>query len=391
VARRDGRGVCHHVLLRGIERRAIFRDDVDRRDFVSRLRRQLDEGQGRCLAWALMTNHVHLVLRTGVRPLSDVMRRLNGGYARTFNLRHRRYGYLFQGRFRSILVEDDAYLRVLVRYVHLNPLRARMVDSLEALARYPWSGYAELMDHGGSGLLAKDELLALFGRTPEEARRALASWMEAGQSGTQDDACLPEPAAGSSAWGLEDAARDAPPRWEPSGIPEPTVPEIRARQLRRAGWTLDALIGWVCAHLGADPSSVRAGRRTLPESRARAVIGALATRELRLPLARVARATGVTSGPLCRAVERGARIALERELQLDELGPPGEARKATGQLRPLFTLHRLFTLFTARSASGRGARGAAGARRRARSRPPIRRAPRARGPASGSGGTDAPW
>ena len=329
------------MLLRGIERRAIFHDDVDRRDFVARTRRQLDEGQGHCLAWVLMTNHVHLVLRTGVRPLSNMMRRLNGGYARTFNLRHGRCGYLFQDRFRSILVQDDAYLRVLVRYVHLNPLRARMVDSLEALARYPWGGHAELMGDGGSGLLAKDELWALFGQTPEEARRALASWMDAGQLGTRDDAYLPEPATGSGASGLEGTPRDVPPRWEPSGIREPSVPEIRARRLSTAGWTLDALIGWVCARLGADPPSVRAGRRTLRESRARAVIGALATRDLGLPLDRVARATGVTSGPLCRAIERGARIAIEGELELDELGPPGEARKATGQLRPRFSSSRI--------------------------------------------------
>ena len=90
VTRRDGIGVCHHVLVRGIERRAIFHDDVDRRDFVFRLRQQLTEGCGSCLAWVLMSNHVHLVLRTGVRPLSSAMRRLNGGYARAFNVRHGR-------------------------------------------------------------------------------------------------------------------------------------------------------------------------------------------------------------------------------------------------------------------------------------------------------------
>jgi putative transposase len=242
VARLDGGGICHHVLLRGIERRAIFHDDLDRNGFVARLRDQLAEGQGRCLAWVLMTNHVHLVLRTGVRPLSSVMRRLNGGYARAFNRRHGRCGYLFQDRFRSFLVQDDAYLRVLIRYVHLNPLRARMVESFAALERYPWGGYAELLSHVQSGLLAKDELLSLFGTTHEEARHSLASWMRAGHS-DGNDGYLPDEASESMSLAPSNRANVTPVRWEPSGVPEPTVPEIRARQLTAAGWTLDVLIG----------------------------------------------------------------------------------------------------------------------------------------------------
>jgi len=323
VARLDGTGVLHHVVVRGIERRAIFHDDFDRSEFVSRVAKQLIEGGGSCLAWSLMTNHVHLVLRTGIRPLSNMMRRLNGGYARAFNLRHERCGYLFQDRFRSYLVEDDAYLRVLIRYVHLNPLRAQMVDSLEALGRYPWSGYAELMGDAGTRLLAKHEVLAHFGSTPGEARRALAAWMRTAASSTSDEDQVALESSRSTA-GTED---DGPAlndriRWEPSGVLEPTVSELRANRLREAGWTLDVLIDWACRRLDADPVAVRAGRRTLRESRARAVVAILATRDLRLQLERVARATGVTSAGAFRASERGARYAADCGIQLDESGPP---------------------------------------------------------------------
>ncbi len=110
VARRDAPGAIHHVLLRGIEGRRIFLDDDDRGDFLDRLARQIAEGRGSCFAWTLMPSHVHLLLRTGERPLSEVMRRLNTGYARAFNLRHRRSGCLFQDRFCSILVEDEAFI-----------------------------------------------------------------------------------------------------------------------------------------------------------------------------------------------------------------------------------------------------------------------------------------
>ena len=102
-ARLDAPGALHHILVRGIERRKIFRDDSDRDDFLKRLGGILRESQTPCFAWALMPNHFHLLLRTGLTPLSNVMRRLLTGYAVTFNLRHRRSGHLFQNRYKSIV------------------------------------------------------------------------------------------------------------------------------------------------------------------------------------------------------------------------------------------------------------------------------------------------
>jgi REP element-mobilizing transposase RayT len=139
----------------------VFRDDCDREDFVARLERVATEGGATCLAFALIPNHVHLVLRTGARPLAELMSRLNTGYARRFNRRYRRSGHLFQNRYGSLLVGDDAYLRVLIRYVHLNPLRAGLVVSLASLARYPWSGHAALMG-AGKPFQAVDEVLHWF-------------------------------------------------------------------------------------------------------------------------------------------------------------------------------------------------------------------------------------
>ena len=122
---------------------------------------------------------MHLVLRTGARPLSELMRRLNTGYARSFNLRHGRSGYVFQDRFRSILVGDDAYLQVLIRYVYRNPLEAGLVESLDALASYPWCGHAALLGRGPRRFEAVEEVRARFGgRRREEARaRAVVGWL----------------------------------------------------------------------------------------------------------------------------------------------------------------------------------------------------------------------
>ena len=114
--------LLQHVIVRGIEKRDIFTCDDDRLDFVRRFSRLLEETGTECLAWALLSNHFHLLLRTTDIPLSKFMRRLLTGYAVTFNLRHDRTGHLFQNRYKSIVCEEEQYLLELVRYIHLNPL-----------------------------------------------------------------------------------------------------------------------------------------------------------------------------------------------------------------------------------------------------------------------------
>jgi REP element-mobilizing transposase RayT len=96
-------------------------------------------------AWALMPNHFHILARTGGQPLSASMRRLLTGYVVNFNRRHRRVGHLFQNRYKSIVCEEDPYLLELTRYIHLNPLRAGLVDDMAALNRCPWAGHSALM------------------------------------------------------------------------------------------------------------------------------------------------------------------------------------------------------------------------------------------------------
>ncbi|MBW1796645.1 MAG: transposase, partial [Deltaproteobacteria bacterium] len=144
-ARLDAPGVLQHVMARGIECREIFKDDQDRKSFLERLAIILEETQTQCYAWALIPNHFHLLFRTGQAPLSKVMRRLMTGYAVTFNIRHRRSGHLFQNRYKSVVCEEDSYLLELTRYIHLNPLRARLVEDLKSLDKYPWSGHSVLI------------------------------------------------------------------------------------------------------------------------------------------------------------------------------------------------------------------------------------------------------
>ena len=114
-------------------------------------------------AWALMPNHAHLLIRTGVEPLSRVMRRILTGYAVSFNRRHKRTGHLFQNRFKSILVEEEPYFLQLIRYIHLNPLRSSLVASLDELDAYPWSGHPVLLGRRECAFQECRYVLARFG------------------------------------------------------------------------------------------------------------------------------------------------------------------------------------------------------------------------------------
>ncbi len=145
LARLDISGLLQHVIVRGIERRDIFNDDHDRQLFVDRFVLLLSETGVRCYAWSLLSNHFHLLLMPTSTPLSYFMRRLLTGYAVSFNRRNERSGHLFQNRYKSIVCEEEPYLLELVRYIHLNPLRAGLVATLAELDLYPWSGHATLM------------------------------------------------------------------------------------------------------------------------------------------------------------------------------------------------------------------------------------------------------
>ena len=123
-ARLDVPGTLHHAMVRGIEGSDIFRDDEDREAFIERIRYLAKETGTRILAWALMDNHIHLLIVSGPDGLSAFMRRLLTGYVIGFNRRHRRFGHLFQNRYKSVICDLDPYLLELVRYIHLNPFRA---------------------------------------------------------------------------------------------------------------------------------------------------------------------------------------------------------------------------------------------------------------------------
>jgi putative transposase len=180
IARLDSPGLLHHVMIRGIERRKIFNDDKDREYFIDRLSTLLPETKTQCYAWSFLSNHAHFLLRSGPRGIAGLMSRLLTGYAVSYNRRHKRHGQLFQNRYKSIICQEDAYLQELVRYIHLNPLRAKIVADMKELDGYPSCGHSALMGRRRRGWQEVEYVLGYFGKRIGEARKKYRSYVEQG-------------------------------------------------------------------------------------------------------------------------------------------------------------------------------------------------------------------
>ena len=200
LARLDAPGVLHHVIIRGIERRNIFEDNKDRDNLWTRLGKLLPATKTSCYAWAMLSNHAHFLLRTGTTGLSIVMKRLLTGYVVSFNRRHLRpcqsslTGQAWspfslrgvgstsrrQNRFKSIVCQEEVYLRELVRYIHLNPLRAGIVSDLNRLKTYKYGGHAVLMGKRACEWMDTKYVLSYFGKTVSKARGQYNSYVKEG-------------------------------------------------------------------------------------------------------------------------------------------------------------------------------------------------------------------
>lgn len=171
-------GALYHVTARGNAFQAIYTDDHDRARFLDLLAREIAQQHWRCYAYCLMDNHYHLLLETPEPNLSQGMRRLNAVYTQGFNRRYGRVGHVLQGRYKSLLVDKDAYLLELCRYIVLNPVRAKCVARPEA---WPWSSYlATAGKRPAPHWLLVTDVLGLFDREARSAQRAYREFVQRG-------------------------------------------------------------------------------------------------------------------------------------------------------------------------------------------------------------------
>lgn len=183
--RRRADSDIYHVVARGVGRQIIFEDDADRRRFLSLLKERLAGTEGALLAWCLMDNHFHLLLRMPLEELSKTMRSLQTAYALFFNRRHDRVGHLFQDRFKSEPVDDEAYLLTVVRYIHRNPVKAGFSET----CRFRWSSYNAYLGLPDESASTDCEfVLSLFGTVENFVRFHLEE--DQGENGSAERRCL---------------------------------------------------------------------------------------------------------------------------------------------------------------------------------------------------------
>ncbi len=316
-ARLDAPGTLHHVILRGLERGAIVKDDADRAAFVARLGAVAQATGTALYAWALLPNHAHLLLRSGPTGLPRFMRRFLTGYAITFNHRHYRVGHLFQNRYKSIVCEADAYFVELVRYIHLNPLRAKLVGDLRALDRYPWSGHATIVGRIPRAWQDHRTVLAWFGRTQGKAVRAYRAYVRAGiPLGRRPELVGGGLVRSAGGWAEVRALRRqkdpmaGDPRILGSGdFVEGLLREAEARQvaaLRRAPSrpAVEAAIRQTCQRAGVSLEELQRGGRRGRLSAVRGTLAHTLVVTLGLSLAEAARHLGVSTAAIAKILRK---------------------------------------------------------------------------------------
>jgi REP element-mobilizing transposase RayT len=331
-ARLDAAGVVHHIMIKGIERRKIFRSDRDRDDFLDRLSELLPKTGTPCYAWVFLPNHAHFLLRTGKTPLATLMRRLLTGYAVSFNRRHRRHGHLFQNRYRSILCQEDVYLRELVRYIHLNPIRAGIVHNLSELNEYAYSGHRALIGREKCTWQDVDYVLSYFGDTRERARKEYSSYLEAGlDQGRKEELTGGGLIRSLGGWaevkkrGLRDQEHiksDERILGESDFVAEILLQAHekfeRKYELKRLGYDLDRVAGRVAEIYGIGVDDIFLRGKQQKKVKARSLFCFWAVHELGISLTELARRLGVSVPGVGYSVERGERIASENNYQLIE-------------------------------------------------------------------------
>lgn len=330
LARLDAPGVIHHVLIRGIERRKIFRDNKDRDDMIDRLADLLPATNTGCYAWAFLSNHAHFLFRSGDAGLPTLMRRLLTGYAGNFNRRHKRHGQLFQNRYKSIICQEDIYLKELVRYIHLNPLRAKLVSNMAGLNRYKYCGHSVLMGRRQCAWQDDEYVLCCFGKRVSEGRDNYYSYVKEGV----DQGRRPELVGGGLIRSLGGWAEAKKVRLKGQDrvkgderilgdgdfvmniLSEANERIDRRYELKSLGYDIDRLEQRVLEIYRIETQDLYSKSRQKIRAEARSVFCYWAVRELGVEGAKLAKRLTMSQAGVVYAVRRGESIVKEKGIEM---------------------------------------------------------------------------
>ncbi|EFK06307.1 conserved hypothetical protein [delta proteobacterium NaphS2] len=330
IARIDTPGLLHHVMIRGIERRKIFKDDMDREDFIERLSILLPETRTQCYAWSFLSNHAHFLLRSGPGGIAFLMRRLLTGYAVSYNRRHKRHGQLFQNRYKSVICQEDGYLLELVRYIHLNPLRAKVVADMEELNRYAYCGHSVLLGKKKRLWQDVEYVLGFFGKRVGDARERYGLHVKEGI----DLGKRPELTGGGlirslGGWdevkklrlnGRDRIKSDQRILGESDFVSEVLSESekdfSRKYRLKRLGYDFEKVVNRVSELFRLDKEYITGRGRQKDRVRARDLLCYWSVVELGMSMVDLARKFDITPAAVSYAVQRGEKLAKEMDYQL---------------------------------------------------------------------------
>jgi putative transposase len=328
-ARVDAAGALQHIIIRGIERRKIYRDDGDRNNFLGRLGSILLDTRTQCYAWALIPNHAHLLLRTGLVPIATVMRRLLTGYAVSFNLKYRRHGQLFQNRYKSILCQENPYLKELVRYIHLNPLRAGLIADFKSLDKYAYCGHSAVMGKTKRPWQKVDYVLRLFDINVKKGRKQYRRFVEKGIA----DGRKPHLVGGGlirsmGGWYAVKALRKAGVRMKADQrilgdgdfveavLKESNEQLTRKYSLEAQGYNLKKVIERVSMLLNIEPKEIMKSGKYPQVVVARSLVCYWANKELGMTTIELAKRFNLSQPTISKSVKRGEIIAIDNGFML---------------------------------------------------------------------------
>ncbi|MFH1258906.1 MAG: transposase [Elusimicrobiota bacterium] len=318
-ARLDIPGALHHIMLRGSNKSKIFCDDQDRNLFIQRLGNNISEAACKVYAWALMGNHAHILFKSGQKGISTVMRRLLTGYAIYFNRKYKRSGHLFENRYKSILCEEDKYLLSLIRYIHLNPVRAKIITNMKQLDLYSWTGHRAIIGTDNYPWMDIKSVLWQFSTRENTAKTAYRKFVEEGIT----DGRKPELTGGGlirsqGGWSQVLSMRQHGQREEyderilGSGefvsavLKETDNKLVRQLKLCRKNnrTSIDKIMEEECNNRGINRKELENGSRRKKISKARAAIAQRGIEELGLSAAEIARHLGVNTSSIIRAIKK---------------------------------------------------------------------------------------
>jgi len=278
-------GAVYHVILRGNAGGPIFFDDRDRFRLYSILQQTVERFRYRIHGFCLMTNHAHFIMQVGDIPLSTIMQNLSLRYTKWINFSQGRTGHVFQGRYKALLLDADSYLLEIVRYVHLNPIRAGMVVAPED---YPWSGHRAYLGMEIIPWLSSDWMLSNFSGKVDTARNKYRTFVTDGMSekrrnefhsGTCEGRILGDDTFVDEAF-------------------------FKADQIRQRTFSLNDVVTTVCLRYGISENQLKARGKTRPYTEARAVLALLVKENAHLSLTELGRFLGRDISPLSRSAQR---------------------------------------------------------------------------------------